>query len=408
MNYPTSLNKSSGSYDLMNYSLSIHEPSFLNTKTTNPVSERFIHKLWELGALTKKPLLCLNGQKIEVLSLGELNKTDGPDILHAVIKSNGIEYHGSIEFHIQEQDWFSHKHHEDRKYENVIAHVFLVKGKKRAFSGQNEPLFHIELDESSIDSAVIEQLKQRSYIAIPCGDMATKAHPTTWQKQLEHADHIYFASLTKRFNANKNLLKFKESICAQIWEQLGVPHNRTQMIDAFTNWLNVSYNLKDLNNHSKSVMNVDANSKAVRPNQRLNKIVEKAIALSEVILSESFAFNNWDNEDLNRLSQLCKKEKISLSKDTVNRLNKFVWYPAIAAYYQEKSRFQGTIFDEWQRIPTPITSKHRTYYQGIHFFKESLLIRTSPVAAAMIAQQRFFCEAKQCNECFLFKIHFSY
>jgi hypothetical protein len=388
------------------YSLTIHEPSFLNSKTLNPISELFIHKLWEYGALANSALISLSGDLIEVVSSGIINDTNGPDVLHATIKCKGLIYHGSIEFHISEQDWFEHNHQSDKNYENVIAHIFLEKGKKRAFSGVHEPIFHIELTERNLSKTVISKLISTSKSAIPCGNVAIKAQAEHWTIQLELAQRTYFNELKKRFIFDIDSEdSFKKRLCLHIWDQLGVPHNREIMKELFERW----FEAKQENDSAFNIPNkMVGNSKSVRPNQRLNKITKIAEALSNGILLSELNKKSIAAALQNFLNDLAKKIEYSISRQTVNRLNKFVWLPAIHAYSDKNVQLEQEIYAKWSSLSTPISKNERRYFAGIEFFENILSKNNHPWAAAMVAQQRFYCKPKRCNECYLFKIHFRY
>lgn len=388
------------------FSITIHEPSCLNEYTTNPVSERFVHKLWELGALSKSPLIGLKNERIEVVSLGEINKTNGPDVLFASLKSNGLIYHGCIEFHICEQHWFDHKHQIDPNYENVIAHIFLEKGPHRAFSGQYEPLFHIQLTDELITQAVIHKLIQSSKFNLPCGYIGLKAPKEDWNKQLEFAEKIYFHELTKRFFAcTGDPYMFKNTVCHHIWEQLGVPHNRQLMQDLFLDWITFK---KSINSPEQPFFIPNGNTKSVRPNQRLHNIVRQAIEISTQILAEPISPQSLDINSLRLLKRISRNSAINIGCTTINRLNKFVFLPALNAYYHQNSDVKSLLFKEWTKLKTPITVNEIDFFKGIPFLEKIFSTKNHEISAALVAQQRFFCKPKQCNDCYIFKMHFRY
>lgn len=398
-------------YQCLSYSLSVHEPAFFSSKTGNSVSELFLHKLWEVGAFTNKVLTTIDGKTLKIGSLGKINQTDGPDVLHATIEYNQLIYHGSVEFHINEDDWFVHKHQTDKKYENVIAHIFLKKGRKRAFSGNNNPLFHVELSENEINAAVIERLISSSKPSIPCGNLAIKATVADWESQLLNAQKVYFAELTSRFKHEKHAfnddetLNFKKEVCKQIWSQLGVPHNREVMLDLFCSWYEY-FNNNELKKWETTIK--AGNAKSVRPNQRIDKIIELAVALSKMILALNIdvAKNPSMTCLINTFNEQIRNNSILISKATRDRLNKFVWLPAINTIDTSTDN-KDELFTQWAKLSTPISKIERLFFDAIPYFESVLDKKQSTVTAAMVAQRRFFCEPMQCNDCYLFKKHFS-
>ncbi|MEM7549982.1 MAG: DUF2851 family protein [Bacteroidota bacterium] len=87
------------------------------------MSEEFLHYIWQFQLFNKKELLTQNGDPINIISVGTLNRNSGPDFLNAEIILDGLKWHGHVEIHINEKDWYNHKHHEDGAYKNVILHV---------------------------------------------------------------------------------------------------------------------------------------------------------------------------------------------------------------------------------------------------------------------------------------------
>lgn len=398
-------------YPCTSYSLSVHEPAFFSSKTRNSISELFLHKLWEVGAFTNKTLRTIDGKCLKIGSLGKINYTDGPDVLHASIEYNQLIYHGCIEFHINEDDWFLHKHQTDKKYENVIAHIFLKRGRKRAFSGKNKPLFHVELTQTEINASVIERLIASSKPSIPCGNIAIKASSAAWESQLLNAQKMYFDELTCRFQLVKQSVNgkeapdFKKEVCKHIWSQLGVPHNREVMLDLFSIWYNHFKN----NEHVKWEAAIKVgNAKSVRPNQRLEKITSQAIQLSKMILSLDLATENSSSITIliSYFNKQLRKYTIHISKTTLDRLNKFVWLPAICAF-KASVKDKEALFGYWMKLSTPISKNERNFFDTIPYFEEEISKKQSTLTAAMVAQRRFFCEPKRCNACYLFKKHFS-
>ena len=58
-----------------------------------------------------------------LLSPGTWNLETGPDFLNAKIQINNKVHIGDIEIHKQTSDWISHKHSENKHYDNVMLHV---------------------------------------------------------------------------------------------------------------------------------------------------------------------------------------------------------------------------------------------------------------------------------------------
>jgi hypothetical protein len=87
------------------------------------LTESFLHYVWQLQYFDKASLTTTEGEVLQILNPGIVNKNSGPDFLHAKIRIGDLEWRGNVEIHIQASGWYSHRHHEDKAYENVVLHV---------------------------------------------------------------------------------------------------------------------------------------------------------------------------------------------------------------------------------------------------------------------------------------------
>ena len=85
--------------------------------------EDFLHYLWKGQRFDPKRMLSAEGQPLYVYSPGIHNLFEGPDFLQARIKIEALEWCGSVEFHLKASDWYTHQHHLDAAYNNVILHL---------------------------------------------------------------------------------------------------------------------------------------------------------------------------------------------------------------------------------------------------------------------------------------------
>ena len=86
--------------------------------------EDFLHYVWRHKKITTViELTTEQGQRLEIIRFGEYLQTAGPDFFNAQIRLNGQLWAGTIEMHVKSSDWYSHRHEQDKAYENVILHV---------------------------------------------------------------------------------------------------------------------------------------------------------------------------------------------------------------------------------------------------------------------------------------------
>ena len=85
--------------------------------------ERLLHYTWMYKLFPLEELCTAEGQKLEIIDPGLINRDAGPDFFNAKIKIGGILWVGNVELHIRSSDWIKHRHLQDVAYNNVILHV---------------------------------------------------------------------------------------------------------------------------------------------------------------------------------------------------------------------------------------------------------------------------------------------
>lgn len=93
------------------------------------MNERLLQYIWQFQYFNSADLKTTSGEDLIVLDRGVLNRNQGPDFLHARIRLSGKVWAGNVELHINENDWFIHRHHKDTNYDNVILHVVFYSAK---------------------------------------------------------------------------------------------------------------------------------------------------------------------------------------------------------------------------------------------------------------------------------------
>ena len=85
--------------------------------------EKLLYYIWKYKLFPLRPLQTTDGQPLEVIDPGILNHDAGPDFQNAKVKIGNTTWAGSVEIHQKSSDWFTHGHHEDARYNNVVLHV---------------------------------------------------------------------------------------------------------------------------------------------------------------------------------------------------------------------------------------------------------------------------------------------
>lgn len=150
------------------------------------MKEDFISYLWKYRLLRAKPqpMLCVKGEPVEILFPGQENMHAGPDFLAARVRVGGTLWAGNVEIHVRSSSWFTHGHHEDHAYNNIILHVVYVYDKE-VLNQQGEPIPHLEV-KSYFDPCLQQNyhllLGSRSWI--PCENLINQVAPFVFKHWL--------------------------------------------------------------------------------------------------------------------------------------------------------------------------------------------------------------------------------
>ncbi|OFX21231.1 MAG: hypothetical protein A2041_06835 [Bacteroidetes bacterium GWA2_31_9b] len=89
------------------------------------MKEEFLHYIWKYKLYKTDNLKSTRGEKIEIIKPGSHNFDAGPDFFNAKIKIDNTIWSGNVEVHINSSDWYSHNHHLNKAFDNVILQVVL-------------------------------------------------------------------------------------------------------------------------------------------------------------------------------------------------------------------------------------------------------------------------------------------
>lgn len=121
------------------------------------MQEDFLHYIWQYQKIDSDNLKTVNGQDLQVLSVGQLNHNSGPDFFNARIVIQHQEWAGNVEVHVKASDWYAHHHEIDRNYDNVILHV-VWEDDVVVFNACNKPVQTLEL-KKYVDTSFVGNYK---------------------------------------------------------------------------------------------------------------------------------------------------------------------------------------------------------------------------------------------------------
>lgn len=85
--------------------------------------EQLLHFAWKHKIFPLTGLKTTDGETVEVIDAGFPNSHAGPDFFNAKLKIGGVLWVGNVEIHEKSSYWYSHGHHQNPAYANVILHV---------------------------------------------------------------------------------------------------------------------------------------------------------------------------------------------------------------------------------------------------------------------------------------------
>ncbi|MBD3635747.1 MAG: DUF2851 family protein [Crocinitomicaceae bacterium] len=178
------------------------------------MTETFLHYLFDSRKLGRS-FTTTEGEKIEVLNFGKLNKSSGPDFLEATLRYDKKIWAGHVEFHLKSSDWIKHGHHNDVAYKNVIAHFVYDHDKEIIIDKFKLPV--VELKEK-VSKEAFENYRQvlNHQKIIPCEafipeieqDIIHRQLNEVLRQRLDRKSEEYLAILKKYRGDQRKLYLF--------------------------------------------------------------------------------------------------------------------------------------------------------------------------------------------------------
>ncbi len=149
--------------------------------------ENLLHYIWRYQCVHKRPLYTTCGKEVAVLHPGESNANAGPDFLWAHIRIGDKTYYGHIEIDMKGRLWYTHKHHENRSYNEVILHVIWNEAAKTR-TQQGKEIVTLALADY-VPTGLLKRyeglMNGRDWI--PCQGHIPTLSPEKWQKMIAQA-----------------------------------------------------------------------------------------------------------------------------------------------------------------------------------------------------------------------------
>jgi hypothetical protein len=164
------------------------------TRNRIKFSEKQAALIWQ--QMVGKELTSTEDALVSVVYPGRTNGDNGPDFRDAVIVNKSHLTKGDVEVHIKSSDWYSHEHHADAEYNNVILHVVMWHDCNSATllqSGKPVPVL-----------CLAKALRHQAYLLprrLPCSQILDRVDRQTLEKLLKAAGEERFEQKARHFQA---------------------------------------------------------------------------------------------------------------------------------------------------------------------------------------------------------------
>ena len=187
-------------------------------------SEKQARLIWQQALGTR--LTSADNEQFKLVYPGRINGDNGPDFRDTVIVSKSRLIKGDVEVHVRSSDWYSHKHHTDVEYNNVILHVVMWHDCNSATvlrSGRTVPVL-----------CLAKALQHQAYLlprTLPCFPILDHMDTHTLERILDTAGEQRFMRKAKRFQAELKQKPAGQVLFRGIMRALGYAKNTKPFIE---------------------------------------------------------------------------------------------------------------------------------------------------------------------------------
>lgn len=374
-------------------------------------SEAFLQWIWENMLFDFTDLKTQCGKKLNILSAGLLNVTDGPDFKQSEIEIDGMRWHGDVELHTRSRFWFSHRHHQDENFNSVILHVVAENKPVSVQTHNGSRPFTLNLLPYLSPKLNTFLQSFDSHKELPCASSLNFISGKVFHEQIQKAHQEYFEKKSEDilafYNAHEGISHaWKEALIISLWDGLGISQNREPMIKVAQKLLSLEHadlqaflqKANEIAGFSSNSNGLNWNLKAVRPSNHPQIRVQQAAHLSWIILQHSF-------------KNLLKPEAISLwakwlQEAQINYSNHFkilygtVYLPSL--YLLGKllayNSLSEAAFQSWQTLKSPIPASLLSQFSQLNISPHTYRSKLGAVH-----QLKSYCNAGKCSECLVLK-----
>jgi len=190
------------------------------TRKRIKVSEKRLSLVWQ--RLLGIKLTTVEDKYLRVIYPGRINGDNGPDFRDAIIAMNESKLiKGDIEIHIKSSDWYSHSHHCDPEYNNVILHVVAQHNAGSATLTQNSKSVPV----LCLSPELWHQSYLMPYHRLPCFQITKYKDKQALMKLLDIAGEERFKQKAALFRASLHQEEAGQVLFQGIMRALGYSKN---------------------------------------------------------------------------------------------------------------------------------------------------------------------------------------
>lgn len=194
------------------------------------MNEQILSQIWSKQLFNHKNLRSMQGEYLQIIHPGFLNKHAGADFQEAHILLNDFAWIGCVELHVLASDWLLHAHHHDASFENVILHV-VWKADLPIYYQDGREIPTLELCHLVPETKIVESLPQ-STNSIPCQSLFSDT-PHVLKTQMlslcaEQRMQIKLESILELWN--KNQQDWEETFYQSLGKSFGFGLNAEPML----------------------------------------------------------------------------------------------------------------------------------------------------------------------------------
>ncbi len=197
------------------------------SKISEAAREGFLYQLW-INKPFPLPLPGLDGRTVQIIEKGIRNFDAGPDFINALVRIDDTLLRGDVEIHPLAGDWYSHRHHNDPRYNSVILHIVTQQTPAGFLTLRQDgtAVTTVNLDDALEMPA--EQMEWESYALAPAFRQECGLAPQPFavkERILRHAGEKRLQIKAQRFSELRSTADWQQIVYAAYATSLGFSKN---------------------------------------------------------------------------------------------------------------------------------------------------------------------------------------